>query len=333
MAISMSSACLPVFELMLGNLNHMLDKAQAHADAKKYDPVVLLQYPLGKLLRPHTLLRWIMASSLLLAAGLSVFIALWSAVRERRADLAMLRMLGAPPGLELTGVGEHLPVPQHRVPQFGHPGALERAHRQHRRSPEGIVRMDEPQGAGQLARRFLRLDRVGAVGLVHHDDVGELEHALLDALELVTGARQRQEHEGVHHGGHRHLGLPDPDGLHDHDIEARGLDEQHGLARLLRDAAEGGLAGRRTDRTNAQNSKGRDMASYNKVILMGNLTRKPEMRTTTGGTTVCKFFLHISKDEQRQRLQERIARELGYKLVDHRLELFGVPLDKTEKKA
>ncbi len=34
---------------------------------------------------------------LLLTAGLSVFIALWSAVRERQADLAMLRMLGAPP--------------------------------------------------------------------------------------------------------------------------------------------------------------------------------------------------------------------------------------------
>lgn len=34
---------------------------------------------------------------LLLTAGLSVFIAMWSAVRERRADLAMLRMLGAPP--------------------------------------------------------------------------------------------------------------------------------------------------------------------------------------------------------------------------------------------
>jgi putative ABC transport system permease protein len=29
---------------------------------------------------------------------LSVFIALWSAVRERRGDLALLRMLGAPPG-------------------------------------------------------------------------------------------------------------------------------------------------------------------------------------------------------------------------------------------
>jgi len=34
---------------------------------------------------------------LLLSAGLSVFIALWSAVRERRDDLALLRMLGAPP--------------------------------------------------------------------------------------------------------------------------------------------------------------------------------------------------------------------------------------------
>jgi len=37
------------------------------------------------------------AAMLLLTAGLSVFIALWNAVRERRADLALLRMLGAPP--------------------------------------------------------------------------------------------------------------------------------------------------------------------------------------------------------------------------------------------
>jgi putative ABC transport system permease protein len=37
------------------------------------------------------------AGVLLLTAALSVFIALWSAVRERRADLALLRMLGASP--------------------------------------------------------------------------------------------------------------------------------------------------------------------------------------------------------------------------------------------
>ncbi|MBC7446148.1 MAG: ABC transporter permease [Polaromonas sp.] len=38
-----------------------------------------------------------LAGVLLLTAALSVFIALWGAVRERRADLALLRMLGAPP--------------------------------------------------------------------------------------------------------------------------------------------------------------------------------------------------------------------------------------------
>lgn len=30
-------------------------------------------------------------------------------------------------------------------------------------------------------------------------------------------------------------------------------------------------------------------------------------------------------------LQEEIARELGYKLVDHRLELYAVPIEKTDK--
>ena len=38
-----------------------------------------------------------MGAVLLLVAALSVFIAMWSAVRERRADIAMLRLLGASP--------------------------------------------------------------------------------------------------------------------------------------------------------------------------------------------------------------------------------------------
>lgn len=42
------------------------------------------------------------AGVLLLTAGLSVFIALWSAVRERSGDLALLRMLGAPPAQVAT---------------------------------------------------------------------------------------------------------------------------------------------------------------------------------------------------------------------------------------
>lgn len=38
------------------------------------------------------------------------------------------------------------------------------------------------------------------------------------------------------------------------------------------------------------------------------------------------------KDERIERLQEEIARELGYKLIDHRLELYAVPLPSTKPK-
>ena len=37
------------------------------------------------------------------------------------------------------------------------------------------------------------------------------------------------------------------------------------------------------------------MASYNKVILMGNLTRKPEVRFTPSGNAICKFGLAVNR--------------------------------------
>jgi uncharacterized protein len=42
MSISMYSASVPVFQRMLGNLSHFLDKAQAYADSKKFDTAVLV---------------------------------------------------------------------------------------------------------------------------------------------------------------------------------------------------------------------------------------------------------------------------------------------------
>jgi single-strand DNA-binding protein len=36
-------------------------------------------------------------------------------------------------------------------------------------------------------------------------------------------------------------------------------------------------------------------ASYNKVLLMGNLTRDPEMRVTPGGLSICKFGLAVNR--------------------------------------
>lgn len=43
MAISMSTASLPIVNTMLANLNHFLDRGAAHAEAKKFDPVNLVQ--------------------------------------------------------------------------------------------------------------------------------------------------------------------------------------------------------------------------------------------------------------------------------------------------
>jgi single-strand DNA-binding protein len=49
------------------------------------------------------------------------------------------------------------------------------------------------------------------------------------------------------------------------------------------------------------------MANFNKVYLMGNLTRDPEMRVTPKGTAICQFGLAINrswKDESGQTREE-----------------------------
>jgi hypothetical protein len=50
----MSSASLPIFTTMLGNLSHFLDKAQAHAEARKFDPAALLQFRMAPDMLPFT---------------------------------------------------------------------------------------------------------------------------------------------------------------------------------------------------------------------------------------------------------------------------------------
>ena len=37
------------------------------------------------------------------------------------------------------------------------------------------------------------------------------------------------------------------------------------------------------------------MSSYNKVLLMGNLTRKPEVRFTPGGMAICKIGMAVNR--------------------------------------
>ena len=50
----MYSASVPVFQAMLSNLSFFLDKAQAHAEVKKFDPAVLLQSRLAPDMLPLT---------------------------------------------------------------------------------------------------------------------------------------------------------------------------------------------------------------------------------------------------------------------------------------
>jgi hypothetical protein len=54
MSITMHSASVPVFVRLLGNLLTWLDKAQAHAEAKKFDPSVYLGTRLAPDMLPFT---------------------------------------------------------------------------------------------------------------------------------------------------------------------------------------------------------------------------------------------------------------------------------------
>ncbi|MFM7330239.1 MAG: DUF1993 family protein [Brachymonas sp.] len=54
MTISMHSASAPIFKSMLGNLDHFLAKAAAHAAAKKFDPANLLAARLAPDMLPFT---------------------------------------------------------------------------------------------------------------------------------------------------------------------------------------------------------------------------------------------------------------------------------------
>jgi hypothetical protein len=54
MSISMHSASVPIFARMLGNLTRWLDKAEAHAQARKFDPAVYLSARLAPDMLPFT---------------------------------------------------------------------------------------------------------------------------------------------------------------------------------------------------------------------------------------------------------------------------------------
>ena len=89
-----------------------------------------------------------------------------------------------------------------------------------------------------VGRRSIGTFHVVAVRLVDRDQVGELDHALFDALQFIAGAGHEQDEKYIGHARYGRLRLADADGLHDHDVEAGGLAQQHRFARARRDAAQ-----------------------------------------------------------------------------------------------
>jgi single-strand DNA-binding protein len=60
---------------------------------------------------------------------------------------------------------------------------------------------------------------------------------------------------------------------------------------------------------NASSHVGSPMGEYNKVILLGNLTRDPDLRYTPTGMPVCEFPIAV---HHRHRLNDEVKEEVCY---------------------
>ena len=155
-------------------------------------------------------------------------------------ELLTRPLVGQAPVPEVGAMSEHA------LPQVVDPDVVERRAGHDRRRPLPVP-AHQAQRPGELAGRGLRLLLAVAVGLVDRDHVRDLEDALLDALELVAGAGQRQEQERVDHPRDGDLGLADAHGLDQHDVVRRRLEHRHRLDRRPGDAAERAGGRRRAD--------------------------------------------------------------------------------------
>ena len=81
------------------------------------------------------------------------------------------------------------------------------------------------------------LVRPGAVGLVHDEDVRDLEHAGLDRLDVVTKPRHGDQAHRVGDAHDLHFLLPYSDGLDEHDAIAERVEDIDDARRRAREAA------------------------------------------------------------------------------------------------
>ena len=80
--------------------------------------------------------------------------------------------------------------------------------------------------------------RAVAVGFVHDEQVRDLHEARLDRLDVVAHARREDDDAGLGEPEHFDLVLPDADRLDEHLVEARRVEDVHGVGRRAREASE-----------------------------------------------------------------------------------------------
>ena len=76
------------------------------------------------------------------------------------------------------------------------------------------------------------------IRLVDRDHVGNLHDPRLQRLHRVARARHQHEEDGVGDADHLDLALPRADGLEEHEVLARRVEEEQRLQRRLGEPAE-----------------------------------------------------------------------------------------------
>ena len=114
-------------------------------------------------------------------------------------------------------------------------GAAER----HRRRPAIGARRLQVDGASVVVPGAAGGRQRLPVGLVDQDQVGQLDDAAFDALQIVPAARHHQQDHRVDELVHEVLRLPDAHRLDDDPVVARRLAERNRLPRRARHAPQG----------------------------------------------------------------------------------------------
>jgi len=108
------------------------------------------------------------------------------------------------------------------------------------------------------------------------------------------------------------IGAADPQGIHHKAFKAPTAEEQSKgfLWRIEKELPEPGIIGV-FDRSHYEDvlvQRVRKLSPADEIEQRYNLIRDFEAKVAAGGTRIIKVMLHISKDEQKRRLQERLDR-------------------------